>query len=82
MSDDRDPLPSSLSEERTQPVGFVDANYILWRVFERDARNDPGRRAEHCLIFSCPDAVRRVWKYPEAWRSLSDAELEALSWQL
>jgi hypothetical protein len=68
--------------ERLEPISFMDAGYVLWRVSERDARNDPGRRADYCLIFSSPDAVRRVWKYPSNWHSLSDAELERLCEEL
>lgn len=79
MSDDRDPTPASMPDERPDPIAFMDAHWVLWRVTERDTRNDPGRRGDRCLIFSSTDAVRRVWRYPAHWRSLSDAELERLS---
>lgn len=60
-------------------VEFVDPTYVQWRVSERDARRDPGARADVCLIFSCNGMVRRVWDYPADWRRLSAAELLALS---
>lgn len=66
---------------RPDPIDFVDALSVVWRVVERDARADPGHRADRCLLFASRDAVRRVWNYPATWRELDDAELEALSWR-
>ncbi len=63
-----------------RPVEFVDDRGMTWRVVERDARGDPGALRECCLIFSCADAVRRVWDYPRGWRDLPAKELAALSW--
>lgn len=68
-------------EPRSEPIDFVDGLSVAWRVFERDARADPGHRADHCLLFASRDAVRRVWNYPDSWRELNDAELEELSWR-
>ena len=67
-------------EMRGDPVDFTDAAFVRWRVIERDARRDPGSRGDRCLIFASPDMVRRVWRFPPAWRQLSDSELETLSW--
>jgi len=61
-------------------VNYLDRHQVGWRVTERDARRDPGSRADRCLIFASEDAVRRVWTYPPTWRTMSDRELEALSW--
>jgi hypothetical protein len=33
------------------------------------------------LVFESTDSARRVREYPENWRELSAAELEALSWR-
>jgi hypothetical protein len=79
---EHDPMPNGSRSERPEPISFMDASWVFWRVSERDARNDPGKRGDRCLIFSSPDAVRRVWNYPAAWRTLSDEELERLSAQL
>jgi len=75
-------LDAGLGEDLSagDPVNYTDAAFVAWRVIERDARGDPGHRADHCLIFSSAEVVRRVWGYPPAWRELSGAELEALSW--
>jgi hypothetical protein len=80
--DERHQMPADSRPERPEPIAFTDAKWVLWRVSERDTRNDPGRRGDRCLIFSSADAVRRVWTYPATWRSLSDAELERLSAEL
>lgn len=69
--------------ERTvhhEAVSFADAAMVIWSVVERDARHDPGRRGDNCLIFSSSTVVRRVWHYPPSWRELTAGELEALSW--
>ena len=69
--------------ERTvqrEAVSFADAAMVIWSVVERDARHDPGRRGDSCLIFSSATVVRRVWHYPPSWRELTAVELEALSW--
>jgi len=75
-------LDAKPGEDRSggDPVDYTDATFVPWRVIERDARGDPGHRADHCLIFSSSDVVRRVWGYPSAWRQLTGAQLEALSW--
>lgn len=47
-----------------------------WRVCEDRC---PIRRLP-CLIFYGPGQARRVFSYPPSWQSLSDTQLEALSW--
>ena len=47
-----------------------------WRVCEDRC---PIRRLP-CLIFYGPGQARRVFSYPSTWQSLSDTQLEALSW--
>ena len=61
-------------------VQFLDNEAVLWTVTERDAHDLPGNRAARCLIFASPEAVRRVWAYPAAWRDLLTPGLIALSW--
>ncbi len=84
MTDDRDAALVATSAakrpDRSGPVDFVDREFVHWHVSERDARADPGSHARSCLIFSCLEAARRVWDYPLDWRTLSDADLAALSW--
>jgi hypothetical protein len=46
-----------------------------WTVRESDARAVPGARHTSCLICESSDVVRRLWKFPTDWRSLSDDEL-------
>ena len=60
---------------------FRDRAGQVWGVREV-ATASPWRRAEHCLVFSSEMAVRRVWTLPADWRSLTDAELERLSWTM
>lgn len=57
---------------------LVDAHGRAWRVYERisSALSPlPGRRS---LIFDTEGMVRRVWRYPLAWNSLSDDALLSL----
>jgi hypothetical protein len=78
--DERDAVLTRQTALRRDPVDFIDAAYVAWRVVERDSRRDPGHRNDSCLIFASADAVRRVWHYPADWCDLTDVELEALSW--
>jgi hypothetical protein len=53
---------------------------IPWLIYELppmsfDRRNSPS------LVFESDQVVRRVRDYPANWRSLSDEELFALSWE-
>lgn len=73
-------LRSATRVERGDPVDFVDRDFVHWRVTERDASADPGSHSRWCLIFTCPEAARRVWNYPPNWRTLTNTELVALSW--
>ena len=72
------PLPGHGHSPRE--VEFLDIYYVRWRVWERDARRDPGARGARCLIFAGGEAVRRVWDYPPAWWDLPVEALIALSW--
>ena len=54
---------------------------VYWTVVEVDGRTIPGARGPRCLVLQSEIAIRRVWGYPGDWRSLSDADLTALSWQ-
>ena len=65
---------------RGGPIDYLDRHNVSWRVTERDARRDPGAPSEWCLVFASDSAIRRVWSYPATWRTMSDSELEALSW--
>ena len=83
MSDERE-LAATRAQEtarRTDYVEFVDDAHVHWRVTEREARSDPGAHGDRCLIFTCEDAVRRVWDYPQGWRVLPAEALVALSWR-
>lgn len=76
-------VPGTVPDRLAQRAGsleFSGRDGTEWRVSERNARHDPGARAEWCLVFSCEGAVRRVWGYPAGWRELSADALIALSW--
>jgi hypothetical protein len=78
VSAERDAAPDAPTPPRRETIAFIARNGVTWWVTERDARGDPGCRGPRCLIFSNEEVVRRVWRYPPAWRTLSDGELEAL----
>jgi hypothetical protein len=46
-----------------------------WIVREVNAGSVPGSAAPRCLICESDDVVRRIWRYPENWIGLPDAEL-------
>ncbi len=60
---------------------FADAEGTRWHAYEQ-AFSEYDRRRGLSLIFASDAAVRRVRDYPESWRTLSDAELLALSWSV
>jgi hypothetical protein len=52
---------------------------VQWLVYELPAR-DLDRRSSPSLVFESEDTVRRVRDFPPNWGSLSDGELEKVSW--
>ena len=60
---------------------YRDSEGRFWTVRERSTDDVSWGRGGRCLVFSSEMAVRRVWGVPAHWQSLSDAELERLSWQ-
>lgn len=60
---------------------FVDLHGVHWTVREVDARLVPGAPRPMCLLFESDTAARRVWDYPAYWRTVSEAELEVISWR-
>ena len=51
------------------PRLFVDGDGNEWTVREL-ATPQAWARAPRCLVLSSRDCVRRVWTYPDEWRSL------------
>jgi hypothetical protein len=66
-------------DRATRRVVVDDRTGAHWMVDERDARREPGARGEHYLCFDSADTRRRVWRYPEGWQQMDDADLLALS---
>ena len=65
-----------------KPKGFVSRDERTlqrgndeWTVREVDAPRIPGAPTTSCLICESSDVVRRLWRYPQNWRSLTDDEL-------
>jgi hypothetical protein len=52
---------------------------VLWSVREVDAARVPGARGERCLLFETEGVIRRVWSYPDDWRSVPDETLRILA---
>lgn len=46
-----------------------------WRVTEALAHDVPGAEAPSCLIFDGGSVCRRLWRFPYAWRELTDVSL-------
>jgi hypothetical protein len=70
-------LPFHAAHART----FRAADHCAWSVHEAVPGAVEWARGARCLIFHSALGIRRVWTYPADWRSLTDAELEALSWR-
>ena len=68
--------------ERLSDLGAVreirDEQGRMWTVREL-APASYDRRQSPSLVFSTDEVIRRVRNYPPDWRTLSDAELYALS---
>jgi hypothetical protein len=60
-------------------LDFNDHDGSRWTVREVEMRLADGT-TRGSLIFESAHAVRRVWRYPDDWPSLSARDLEALSW--
>jgi len=46
-----------------------------WTIREIGTDTLPGASRPRCLICESDDVVRRIWRYPDNWLSLSDDEL-------
>ena len=65
---------------------FKDSTNVAWTVFEvrrqvsnrADAAYLPSGFNDGWLCFECAVAKKRLVKYPERWRELSDRDLEKL----
>jgi hypothetical protein len=60
---------------------FMDPDGVAWTVTEVDGATVPGARGAACLVFEAGHVIRRVWNYPDDWRSLPPEALLAVSWQ-
>lgn len=60
------------------PMRIITHEGIQWSVDELDTSATPGSRGPRCLVFDGDSVVRRVWKYPTDWRTLSDTALGML----
>ena len=49
-----------------------------WVVRELDTRAVPWASAPRCLVFENDDVVRRLWRYPSNWLTITDRALLAL----
>jgi hypothetical protein len=68
------PLDTSLWNA-PDAVHFTDSAGVSWRVVDYA----PNEAVAHCLIFLSESIVRRVRIFPNNWRWLSPAALEALT---
>lgn len=82
MTDSSDPRLVPRPRGSIEPVrDFVDAEGVRWHVYEMPF-SDYDRRRGLSLIFASDAAVRRVRSYPPNWATLSDEDLQALSWEI
>jgi hypothetical protein len=67
---------SPLGEVRT----FIDPDGEMWTAFEVSSTPAHPERGTS-LVFTSETMWRRVTQFPAEWRTLTDAQLAALSWQ-
>lgn len=54
----------------------VDIGGTRWTVREAGVKDVPGSAGRtRCLIFESLTRCTRLWSYPAAWRTMSDAQL-------
>ena len=75
------PLPASLFGELHRTARRLMSDGVLWLVYELPP-SPFDRRQTASLLFESDIAIRRVRNYPGDWRTLSDDELFALSWDI
>ena len=61
---------------------FVAADGRRWVVREHVVAPRAGGAPHPLLVFESRSVLRWTRRFPVQWRSLTDAELEALSWQV
>ncbi|NUO39964.1 MAG: hypothetical protein HOQ17_15060 [Gemmatimonadaceae bacterium] len=54
---------------------LVDADGREWRIYERSTGDTSPGAAPSSLVFDTDGIVRRLWRYPDAWSALPDADL-------
>ena len=54
---------------------LVDPDGREWRVYEWTAGDASPVAGRPSLIFDADGIVRRIWRYPEGWKGLSDDAL-------
>jgi hypothetical protein len=72
---------ASLTPDRREFVEQGEFAPMRWHVVEMTTVEHAGASQPRCLVFTSHTMMRRVYGYPAHWRTLSDAELLALSWQ-
>ena len=70
------PIPAP--ESSPDNIRRIYADGIEWEIYEQDTTRTPGATDSTSLIFSSPELVRRVWRYPADWLQLSDGDLLTL----
>jgi hypothetical protein len=68
------------SVDRLPAREFIDSRQVRWCVYESPRPCADGTTRPGSLIFESDGVIRRVRDFPVDWRTLTDAELEALSW--
>jgi hypothetical protein len=81
MADDNRRRQVRRAIDRAAARQFYDAAGVRWCVFEAPTYCEDGTTRPGGLFFESDAAVRRVRDFPAHWRTLTDAELEALSWR-
>jgi hypothetical protein len=71
------PLPNEGPPASREARIFRDANNVTWWVHEV-AGEHLGTAGTTCLLVVSASELRRVWKYPPDWRSLTPEQLLTL----
>jgi hypothetical protein len=68
-------LSVSVSYEIQSTERLLQRGGRQWIVREASARGVPGARRETCLICESAEVIRRIWDFPDNWRTADDESL-------
>lgn len=67
--------PTSVPYETHSQERLLQRGSRQWIVREVNSRGVPGARRDTCLLCESAEVIRRIWDFPENWRTVDDEAL-------